>query len=35
MADFGQIWILEKHVPGQLETWNLVWGMAGGQLEHP
>ena len=34
-TDFGQIWILEKHVPGRLETWNLAWSMAGSQLEHP
>ena len=34
-ADFGQIWILEKQVPGLLETLNVVWSMIGGQLDHP
>ena len=34
-ADFGQIWILEKQVPGLLETSNFVWSMIGGQLNHP
>ena len=34
-ADFGQIWIFEKYVPQLLETWNFVWSIAGGQLEHP
>ena len=33
-ADFGQIWIFEKQVPGPPETWNFVWSMAGGQLDH-
>ena len=34
-ADFGQIWIFEKQVPELPETWNFVWSMAGGQLDHP
>ena len=34
-ADFGQIWILEKQVPGLLESSNFVRSMIGGQLDHP
>ena len=34
-ADFRKIWILEKLVPGLLETSNFVWSMIGGQLDYP
>ena len=34
-ADFGQIWVSEMWVPGQLDTSNFVCSMIGAQLEYP